>query len=431
MLDTMLRQTRTDKKTNKVVNYAYDVINRLTKADDRATTAVELPVASAVPAGFPVMAPSTAAPRIIVLLSGYRGDVRLLILGGTLFLGRHLVEAALDRGDEVMLFNRGETNADLYPELEHVRGDRDGDLSALAGREWDAVVDTSARLPRWVRTAAEALSDAIAHYTFVSSGSVYADTRAAGVDESAPVHTIADETTEEITSPESYGALKALCERAAEELVPGRVLSVRAGLIVGPYDPTGRFTYWPHRIARGGDVLAPEPRDQPVQFVHGRDLADWILSMAERRVTGVFNAVGPEQPLTLASVLDECRRVTRSDAELVWADERFLVDEGIEPWSELPLWLAPNVNPAYAGFLAIDGSQAIAAGLRFRPLAQTISDTLADAEPTGDAGLSPGREADLLAKLRGRAAAAGERHAFSSSSSTARRKRTRAARASQ
>ena len=328
--------------------------------------------------------------------------MRLLVLGGTLFLGRHLVEAAVERGDEVTLFNRGRTNPGLYPEVEHLHGDRDGDLSALAGREWDAVVDTSARVPRWVRTAAELLRDGVGHYTFISSGSVYADTSRAGTDESAPVHTLADESVEEIDSAETYGALKALCERVAEEVLSQNVLSVRAGLIVGPYDPTGRFTYWPHRIARGGDVVAPEPRNQAVQIVHARDLADWILALAERRTTGIFNAVGPERPLTLEEVLAECHRVTGSDANLVWADERFLVDHGVEAWSELPLWLAPDTNPEYRGFMSVDVSKAVAAGLRFRPLADTIRETLTGAEPTADAGLAPERERELLALLASR-----------------------------
>ena len=332
--------------------------------------------------------------------------MKLLVLGGTLFLGRHLVEAALDRGDVVTLFNRGQTNPGLYPDVERLRGDRDGDLSALAGRDWDAVVDTSARIPRWVRTAAETLADATAHYTFVSSGSVYSDTSQAGVTESAPVHQLADESVETIDSAETYGGLKAVCERVAEQTLPGRVLSVRAGLIVGPYDPTGRFTYWPHRIARGGDVLAPEPRDQPVQLVHARDLADWILALAERRATGVFNATGPEQPLTLEGVLEECRRATESDAELVWAGEQFLVEQGVEPWSDLPLWLAPNENPDYAGFLAVDVSKAVAAGLRFRPLGETVRHTLDGAKTTDDAGLAPERESELLAAWRHHRAAA-------------------------
>jgi 2'-hydroxyisoflavone reductase len=323
--------------------------------------------------------------------------VKVLVLGGTLFLGRHLVEAGLERGHDVTVFNRGRTGPDLFPEIEKLQGDRDaGDLEALRGRRWDAVVDTSARVPRWVRDAAGLLAGAAEHYTFVSSISVYADTSSPGTDEAAPVHTLADETVEDITSAEVYGALKVLCERAAEEAMPGRVLSVRAGLIVGPYDPTGRFTYWVHRIARGGDVLAPEPRDQAVQLVHGRDLADWIIDMAERRETGVFNSTGPERPLTMEGLLEAIREASKSDARLSWADERFLVESGVEEWSELPLWLAPGANPESASFMAVDVSKALAAGLRFRPLAATIHDTLEDAETSPAAGLAPDRERELL-----------------------------------
>jgi 2'-hydroxyisoflavone reductase len=325
--------------------------------------------------------------------------VRILVLGGTLFVGRHLVEAALGRGHEVTLFNRGRTRPGLFPDVETLHGDRDaGDLEALRGRRWDAVVDTSARVPRWVRDAAGLLAGSVEHYTFVSSCSVYADTSRPGTDEAAPVHTLADESVEEITSAEVYGALKVLCERAAEEAMPGRVLSVRAGLIVGPYDPSGRFTYWVHRIARGGEVLAPEPRDQPVQLVHGRDLAEWMLDMAERRDAGVFNATGPERPLTMSALLEAIREASGSDARLAWADERFLVESGVEAWSDLPLWLAPGVNAESASFLAVDVRKALAAGLRFRPLAATIRETLEGAETTPAAGLDPARERELLAK---------------------------------
>lgn len=323
--------------------------------------------------------------------------MKLLVLGGTLFLGRHLVETGLERGHDVTLFNRGHTGPDLFPEVEKLKGDRDaGDLEALRGRRWDAVVDTSARVPRWVRDAAGLLAGAVEHYTFVSSISVYADTRSPGTDEAAPVHTLADETVEDITSAEVYGALKVLCERAAEKAMPGRVLSARAGLIVGPYDPTGRFTYWVHRIARGGDVLAPEPRDQTVQLVHGRDLADWILDMAERREAGVFNATGPERPLTMEGLLEAIRKASGTDARLTWADERFLVESGVEEWSELPLWLAPGANPDSASFMAVDVRKALAAGLRFRPLAATIRDTLEGAQTSPAAGLDPDRERELL-----------------------------------
>ena len=324
--------------------------------------------------------------------------MKVLVLGGTLFLGRHLVEAALQRGDEVSIFNRGLTNPELFSEVEHLRGDRDaGELSALEGRRWDAVVDTSARVPRWVRDATRLLASTDTHYTFVSSISVYRDLALPGVAEDGPVHTIPDETVEEIADSETYGALKALCEEAARAALPDRALVVRAGLIVGPYDNTGRFTYWVHRIARGGDVLAPEPRDQPVQLVHGRDLAEWILGSAEQRLAGVFNATGPETPMTLEDVLATCAATTRSRARLVWTDERFLIDRGVEEWSDLPLWLAPGIHPDHAALLAVDNSRAISAGLRFRPLGQTVRDTLAGAEETSGAGLTPEREKELLA----------------------------------
>jgi 2'-hydroxyisoflavone reductase len=325
--------------------------------------------------------------------------LKVLVLGGTLFVGRHLVEAVLDRGDEVTVFNRGQTGPELYPEVERLRGDRhSGDLEALRNRSWDAVVDTSARVPRWVRDSTELLADRIGHYTFVSSGSVYADTSSPGTDESSPVHRLEDEAQEEITSAEVYGGLKVLCEREAERALPGRVLVVRAGLIVGPYDPTGRFTYWVHRIAGGGDVLVPEPRDQHVQLVHARDLANWILELAEQRRTGVFNATGPAEPLTMEQLVEAIREETGSDARPIWVDEGSLVERGVEAWSDLPLWLAPGTNPETANFLAVDVSRALAAGLRFRPLAETIRDTLEQAETSPAAGLDPARERALLAR---------------------------------
>lgn len=323
--------------------------------------------------------------------------MNVLVLGGTLFVGRHVVEAALDRGDEVTVFNRGRTSPQLHPEVEHLRGDRDtGDLESLRNRSWDAVVDTSALVPRWVRGTTELLAGRIGHYTFISSGSVYADTSLPGTNESSPVHRLENET-EEITSAEVYGGLKVLCEQEAERALPGRVLIVRAGLIVGPYDPTGRFTYWVHRIARGGDVLAPEPRDQPVQFIHAGDLADWILANAERGGAGVFNATGPESPLTMEELLEAIWKATGSGAQLIWVDEGTLVERGVEAWSDLPLWLAPGANPESANFLAVNVSKALNAGLRFRPLAKTIRDALEQAKPSPDAGLDPGRERELLA----------------------------------
>jgi 2'-hydroxyisoflavone reductase len=340
--------------------------------------------------------------------------MRLLVLGGTVFAGRHVAVAALARGHELTLFNRGRHAPALFPDIENLRGDRDGDLRALEGRTWDAVVDTSGYFPRIVRASAELLSGRVDHYTFISSASVYADVSAPGVDESGRVHEISPDAPEELTSAEAYGGFKALSERAAEEAITGRVLTVRAGLIVGPHDPTNRFTYWVTRIAEGGDVLAPEPRGQPVQFVDARDLAEWILDMAEERRSGIFNTTGPASPLTMEGLLENVVTATGSDARLVWVEERFLVDEGVEPFQELPLWLAPEANPEFAGFLALDTSRALAGGLRFRPLADTIRDTLmwaqsAEAPSAKDvgvemapAGLAREREATLLEAWRSR-----------------------------
>ena len=321
--------------------------------------------------------------------------MKLLILGGTVFLGRHIVDVALRRGHAVTLFNRGRRNPDLFPEVEKLRGDRDGGLDALRGRRWDAVIDPSGYVPRLVRASAELLADAVGHYTFISSLSVYADNRRPGIAEDYPVGRLADASVEQITA-ETYGPLKALCEQAAEAALPGRVLTVRAGLIVGPHDPTDRFTYWPARLVRGGEVLAPGRPDYRVQFVDVRDLADWIVRGVEARLTGVFNATGPEGVLTLGELLEACRGAAR----LTWVGEQFLLDQKVAPWSELPLWI-PDSDPDSVGFSAFDCGKALAAGLTFRPLAETVRDTLAwaatrPADHPWRAGLTPEREAELL-----------------------------------
>lgn len=333
--------------------------------------------------------------------------MKILILGGTVFLGRHLVATARARGHEVTLFNRGQHNPELFAEVEKLRGDRDGGLSVLRGRSWDAAIDTCGYVPRVVRASAELLADAVRHYTFVSSVSVYAQTRATGIDETAPVGTLQDETVEDITG-ETYGPLKALCEQAAETAMPGRVLHVRPGLIVGPHDPTDRFTYWPWRVAQGGDVLAPGRPQRRVELIDGRDLATWILRMVEARRTGVYNATGPAHELTMGDLLAVCQRVAGSGATLTWVDEAFLLANGVAPWSELPLWLPEADN----GVMAVDCRRASAAGLTFRPLAETVQDTLAwlraERVPAhGDlgsvslrAGMTLARERDLLAAWR-------------------------------
>lgn len=338
--------------------------------------------------------------------------MRLLILGGTLFLGRHLVEAALARGHQVTLFNRGSRPAP-WPEVETLQGDRRRDLASLAGSRWDAAIDTSGYTPGPVRAAARLLADRIDLYTFVSTVSVYArpDRDDGGaVDESAPVRTVPAERLTELEALEpstavtaagygnDYGGLKALCEEAATEAMAGRTLIVRPGLIVGPHDSTDRFTYWPGRIARGGEVLAPGHPGRPRQIIDVRDLAEWIVRQIEISATGTFNAAGPRDELTLGQILEECRAATGSDARFTWVSDDFLLAAGVTPWSEIPLWLPAGTEPP--ALVRADCRQALAAGLTFRPLAVTVRDTLAWdlARPPGErhAGLAPEREAELL-----------------------------------
>ena len=320
--------------------------------------------------------------------------MKLLLLGGTVFLGRHIVEAALTRGHEVTIFHRGQHNPDIFPGVEKLHGNRDGDLMALQGREWDAVIDTSGFAPRIVRASAEALANAVKHYTFISSISVYADFNQRGIDETYPVATLEDKSVEQVTNG-TYGALKALCEQAIEETLPGRALIVRPGLIVGPDDPTDRFTYWPYRVAQGGEMLAPGMPDHPMQFIDVRDLAQWIVHMVEAGKKGVYNATGPDYTLSTEQFLMECKATTGSDVRFTWVDEAFLSDileeVNLQPW----------VPESYVGMRATNCSKAFADGLTFRPLAETVRDTLAwkAASPTPDtlrSGLDSAQEQQLL-----------------------------------
>jgi 2'-hydroxyisoflavone reductase len=324
--------------------------------------------------------------------------MKLLVLGGTVFLGRAIVEDALRRGHEVTLFNRGQHNADLFPEVEKLHGDRDGGLGILAGRRWDAVIDTSAYFPRLARTSAEALKDAVERYVFISTISVYADFTQVGMDESAPVGKLADETIEERTG-EAYGPLKALCEQAVEAVLPGRTIIIRPGLIVGPHDQSNRFTYWPTRIARGGDVLVPRSLDWQTQIIDVRDLAAWSVTMAGSGAPGVYNATGPDYRLTMGRLLDSCIEVSGSGAELEWVSEEFLAGKEVAPWSDMPLWLPDT--PEYAGFDAVDCRKAFADGLTIRSIEETVGDTLAwdRTLPPRElrAGISREREEELLA----------------------------------
>jgi 2'-hydroxyisoflavone reductase len=319
--------------------------------------------------------------------------MKLLVLGGTKFLGRHAVDAALAGGHKVTIFTRGQTNSELFPKVEHLQGDRDGDLDALRGGAWDGVVDTSGYVPRIVRQSAELLHDRVGRYVFVSSISVY-DDFSAPLSETSPVAELEDPASEEIE--EHYGALKAACEGVVEEIYSDRSARVRAGLIVGPYDPTDRFTYWPRRIALGGEVLGPGDPGAPVQFIDARDLAAWLVRLALEGPGGTFNATGPSQELTFERLLDDMRETIPSDAHVVWLDGERVLEAGVQPWSELPLWLPSN---GYAGMARADISRALAAGLTFRPVGETIADTLAwdRSEPGGRPTLTHDKEQEILA----------------------------------
>jgi 2'-hydroxyisoflavone reductase len=326
--------------------------------------------------------------------------MKLLVLGGTQFVGRHLVEAALARGHEVTLFHRGEHGAHLFPELERVRGDRERDLGALAGRSWDAVLDTSAYVPRVARIAAEALRDAAELYLFVSTVSVYDTGAPLPLREDSPLTGLDDPDTEEVNG-DTYGGLKVLCERPVEEALPGRTLVVRPGLIVGPDDYTDRFPYWPRRVAEGGEVLAPGDPGRFWQFVDVRDLGAWMVRMVEAGRTGRFNVDGPRRAWTVGEVLATCREVSGSGAELTWVPEDFLLARGVEPWTELPFWF-PEGDAALRGAYEVDVDRAVEAGLVFRPLGETVRDTLEwdrsrpEEERGRKAGLSREREREVL-----------------------------------
>lgn len=330
--------------------------------------------------------------------------MRVLVVGGTQFVGRHIVEAALASGDRVTLFHRGRTNPGLFPEAEHRLGDRDGDLSALAAGAWDASIDTSAYVPRQVHALAAALGGRGGRYVHISSVSAYAGAARPNMTEDAPLATLADPTIE-VVDAQTYGGLKALCELAAREAFggtgDGRLSIVRPTYVVGPHDHTGRFTYWVERVARGGRVLAPGPRENPFQVIDARDLAAFVMSLAHGEATGTFHAVSPPPPFSFGDFLaTTVREIGPPGTELVWMEPEVLAGAGVTQ-ADLPLWeaLDPDRNVC-----ALDPGRAVAAGLRPRPLAQTIRELHAHelATPTplrAPIGLTPDRERDLLASL--------------------------------
>jgi nucleoside-diphosphate-sugar epimerase len=312
--------------------------------------------------------------------------VRLLLIGGPKFVGFALIEAALARGHQVTTFNRGQTHPDRFPEVEKLTGDRDGGLAVLKGRTWDGVLDTSGYVPRHVRDSAGLLAGAAGRYLFVSSISYYADYREPRV-ESDPPEELGDKPADQLLDDHSnYGALKALCEQEVEAAFGDRAVLVRPGLIVGPNDPTDRFTYWPRRAERGGPILAPP--DQRVQMIDVRDLAEWMIRLVEAEQSGPFNATSPPGAITFDSMLEAC-----GARSLVRVTQEFLAEQGVEGWSDLPCWIPP-IDESFAAFQLVPVDRALEAGLIFRPLAETARDV---PEWTGKAGLTADRERELIA----------------------------------
>jgi 2'-hydroxyisoflavone reductase len=349
------------------------------------------------------LAESPAVPAV----TGAARPLRILILGGTGFTGPHQVHYALARGHQVTLFNRGRHTKDIPVGVEELLGDRDtGDLKALAGREWDVCIDNPTSLPFWVRDAGRVLAGKVKHYVFISTISVFADTSKPGMDETTPLAAYAgkDAMAETRVTMQAdmglYGPLKAVCEQEAEKQFPGITTIIRPTLIVGPGDETDRFTYWPVRMARGGEVLAP-PADDPVQIIDARDLAEWTIRMAEQRALGTFNAAGPDYGLTVGAMLQGIQAVTTAGATLTFTDAKFLEEQKVAMWSDLPAWVPGSGE--MAGFMRVSNVRALKAGLTFRPLAVTTADTLAwfNAQPEArraklKTGLSAEREAAVL-----------------------------------
>lgn len=335
-------------------------------------------------------------------------SLRILILGGTGFTGPNQVRYALSRGHKVTVFNRGRTHpGELPKEAEQLLGDRNGKLDALKGRTWDVVIDNPTTLPVWVRDAAQILKGNVDRYVFISTISVYSDTSKLNMDETAPLakYTGADAMKETSVTMRAnnfalYGPLKALSEAEAERWFPGKTLIIRPGYIVGPGDESDRFTYWPVRVERGGEVLAPGTTADPIQIIDARDLAEWTIRMVEQGTVGSFNAVGPKSKLSMGRMLDVIKKTTNSDARFTWVDDKFLSSEKII--DDIPIWTSPH-GPEI-GYSTMNINKAVSHGLTFRPLADTTRATLDwfRKQPTSRqlkmrAGLAPKREAEVLA----------------------------------
>ena len=346
----------------------------------------------AVPASAQPHRPLRAAPR----------SLRILILGGTGFIGPFQVRYALSRGHTVTLFNRGRSNPGMFPEVETLIGDRNGQLDALAGHTWDAVIDNSRSNPDWVRLSAEFLRDSADRYFYVSSRSAYSDLSRVPMTSDAPTFTYESAGIEPGSDNLPYGLAKALSEREAQRVFGDRANIVRPGLIIGPQDETDRFTYWPVRIHRGGEVLAPGDGSDTVQIIDVRDLTEWMIRMAETGHTGVYNGIGPATPRPMTELLYGIRAVTTAETTFTWVDAGFLMERGIRPYREMPVWRPPV--PGFEGFARFDLTPEVEAGLTFRPLAETARDTLEyhfsrppERRASLRAGVAPEREAEVLA----------------------------------
>lgn len=341
--------------------------------------------------------------------------MKILVIGGTRFLGRHLVEAGLRRAHQLTLFHRGQHQAPALKNVETILGDRNHDLDKLSGRNWDAVIDTCGFLPRSIKKSTERLSSSIGVYVFISSQSVYADVSLPGIDETAPLKTLTAEQLDQANAIDDssgsaygqlYGGLKALCEEALLQTISDRALIIRPGLIVGPHDYTDRFTYWVMRVARGGEVLTPGPPDRFVQFIDARDLAEWIMSMVERKRRGIYNASGSPGTITMENVLTESNNLNAGTAVFTWVTEEFLLQEKVAAWSEMPLWLPVDVAPHLKGFMFINSARAFSEGLELRSLG-TITRDIYNWRRTEHfamaAGMDAEKEKTLLQKWRQRA----------------------------
>jgi 2'-hydroxyisoflavone reductase len=363
---------------------------------------------SAVVSGLELISGVPTFPAAIGTTHRAAKRLRILILGGTGFTGPFQVRYALSRGHQVAVFNRGRTHpGELPKEAEQLIGDRNGKLDALKGRTWDVVIDNPTTLPAWVRDAAQILKGNIDRYVFISTISVYADTSRLGMDETAPLakYNGADAMKETSATMRAnnfalYGPLKAVSEAEAEKWFPGKTLIIRPGYIVGPGDESDRFTYWPVRVERGGEVLAPGTPADPIQIIDARDLAEWTIRMVEQGTTGSFNAVGPKSKLTMGRMLDDIKKATNSDARFTWIDDKFLSSEKII--DDVPIWTSPH-GPEI-GYSTMNINKAVSKGLTFRPLADTTRATLewfrkqpTSRQTTMRAGIKAEREAEVLA----------------------------------